>query len=240
MNHRILLFLFIIFGVEFFIEGIGIENRKFHSTTEKENTATSYQQLADSNGFSEMALSIALKGLNNLIENRVITNDSILSLIDYDKPSDSERFYVINLKNGKLIYKSLVAHGKNSGVVTPTNFSNCPRSFMSSLGLFVTSDTYQGKHGYSLRLIGMDKGLNDNALSRSIVIHGANYVSEDYIKQNGRIGRSYGCPALPTATSTEIIDEIKNGSCLFIYHSSLISSQYQPGKRELMASSSRL
>lgn len=126
------------------------------------------------------------------------------------------------MKNQKIVKISLVAHGKNSGVNIAKSFSNKRHSRKSSLGLYITSETYEGKHGYSLRLDGMSTGLNDNARKRAIVIHGADYVSESFIEKNDRLGRSFGCPALTENEVEEIINLIKEGSCLFIYHPSLI------------------
>ncbi|BDS11249.1 murein L,D-transpeptidase catalytic domain family protein [Aureispira anguillae] len=140
-----------------------------------------------------------------------------IAIIDFSKPSTKERFYVIDLDKKKLLHSCLVAHGKNSGNKIPSDFSNTLNSKKSSLGFFLTAETYQGKHGFSLRLDGIEKGINHNARKRSIVIHGADYVSTNYIKKQGRLGRSWGCPALPLALSEEIIQSISNGTCLFIY-----------------------
>ena len=149
--------------------------------------------------------------INNLQNNKIIT------IIDFTKPSTRERFFVIDLENKKLLYKSLVAHGKNSGANMATRFSNTPRSLKSCLGFFLTAETYSGKYGYSLKLDGLEPGINDNARKRSIVIHGADFVSHDIARQCGMLGRSYGCPALPVNSSKKIIDKISKGSCLFIY-----------------------
>lgn len=142
---------------------------------------------------------------------------NLVTIIDYTKPSSEKRFYVIDLENKKLLFESYVAHGKNSGENFVTSFSNESNSLQSSLGFFLTAETYIGENGYSMKLDGLEKGINDNARSREIVIHGAEYVSPEYIKKYGRLGRSWGCPALPSETSKVIIDKISNGSCIFIY-----------------------
>jgi hypothetical protein len=156
----------------------------------------------------------ALAGYHKL---DVFKKKDILTIIDYSKPSSEKRFYVIDLGNKKLIYNCLVAHGKNSGEEMATVFSNKPESLKSSLGFFLTAETYVGDNGYSLRLDGLEKGINDSARLRDIVIHGADYVSQKFIDENGRLGRSWGCPALPPEVSKEIIDLISEGSCLYIY-----------------------
>ena len=149
------------------------------------------------------------------IEN--IKKKNIITIIDYSKPSTEERFFVIDLENKKLLFICFVAHGRNSGDHFATSFSNKPNSLQSSLGFFLTAETYMGENGYSMRLDGLEKGINDNARGREIVIHGADYVSREFITRTGRLGRSWGCPALPLETSKEVIDKISNGSCLFIY-----------------------
>lgn len=146
-----------------------------------------------------------------------IKKKDIVTIIDYSKPSTEKRFYVIDIRKRVLLYNCLVAHGKNSGDNVAVKFSNQPESLMSSLGFFITAETYFGKHGYSLRLDGLEKSFNDNARMRDIVIHGADYVSQKHIDNQGRLGRSWGCPALPPELSKEIIDNISDGSCLFIY-----------------------
>jgi hypothetical protein len=146
-----------------------------------------------------------------------LKNKNIITIIDFSKPSVQERFFVIDLDKKQVLYKTLVAHGKNSGENNADSFSNDPKSLKSCLGFFLTAETYSGKHGYSLKLDGVEPGINDNARKRSIVIHGADYVSKDFAAQYGRLGRSWGCPALPVDCSKEIIDKISNGSCLFIY-----------------------
>lgn len=147
-------------------------------------------------------------------------NDHIISIIDFTKPSTEKRLFVIDLAKNRLLFESLVAHGRNSGINYATSFSNAVQSYKSSPGVYSTAETYQGKHGYSLRLDGLEKGINDHARERAIVIHAANYVSENFIQHNGRLGRSWGCPALPTKLNKEIINCIKDGTCLYIYTNS--------------------
>lgn len=166
------------------------------------------------------AFNIALSGFNKLQDNNLLANDSLITIIDYSLPSTQNRLFIIDLKNQKVIKESLVAHGKKTGDIYAEYFSNKLQSHKSSLGFFITEDTYQGKHGYSLRLNGVEENINNNAMERAIVIHGANYVSEKYINKYGRIGRSFGCPALPVDQNQEIIDLIKNNTCLFIYYPS--------------------
>ena len=141
----------------------------------------------------------------------------VLTIIDFTKPSGEKRFYVIDLKNHKLMFNTLVAHGRNSGEIKATRFSNKPRSLQSSPGFYLTAESYGGKYGYSLRLDGLEPGINDMARSRAIVIHGAFYVCQQYVNDFGYIGRSYGCPALPENVCKGVIDVIKGGSCLYIH-----------------------
>lgn len=143
-------------------------------------------------------------------------NKNIITLIDFSKPSTQERLYVLDMKEKKLLYKSLVSHGRNSGENYATSFSNENGSYKSSLGFYLTENTYQGKNGYSLILNGLEKGINDRAKERAIVIHGAPYSNPSVIA-SGRLGRSQGCPALPQALSRPIINTIKGGSLLYIY-----------------------
>lgn len=141
----------------------------------------------------------------------------ILTLIDFTKPSNQPRMAVVDMDNGVVLYKSLVAHGRNSGEVYATSFSNRDGSYQSSLGFYLTGGTYNGSNGYSLKLIGLEKGFNDRALDRAIVIHGATYCDPSVVSKGARLGRSLGCPALPPQVSKPIINAIKDGSVLFIY-----------------------
>ncbi len=172
--------------------------------------------LADS-GLSKEAYTNAVKGFAYLSNEGKLNSDSVISIIDFSLSSNQKRLFVIDLKNNKLLYNSLVAHGRNSGKDMAEHFSNAPESFESSLGFYVTAATYQGKHGYSLKLMGQENGINDNAYQRGIVMHCAAYVSASYAQHQGYIGRSEGCPALPENMYKPIIETIKNGSCLYIY-----------------------
>ena len=143
-------------------------------------------------------------------------NRDIMTLIDFSKPSTEERFFVFDMQNKKLLYSTHVSHGKRSGGNYATSFSNKPGSHKSSPGFYITENTYNGRNGYSLILNGLEKGINDRAKERSIVIHGASYCDVSFI-EDGRIGRSFGCPALPEDICEPIIDAIKDGTLLYIY-----------------------
>lgn len=170
------------------------------------------------------AFSLALEGFYNLKENGIIKKD-VLTIIDYSLSSKVKRMWIIDLTENKIIMNSLVSHGKKSGEDYANDFSNLNESNKSSLGFFATGEVYQGKHGLSLKLDGLQEGINDNARQRSIVVHGAEYVSEDFIKNHNRLGKSQGCPAVPVELSKKIIQIIKDKSCLFIYHPSLGNTQ---------------
>jgi hypothetical protein len=164
------------------------------------------------------AFSAAIEGLLNLKKLGIFQNDNILTLIDYSLSSFKKRLWVIDIKNELVLYNELVAHGINSGYEFAEHFSNDAESYMSSLGFYATGSKYDGKNGLSLQLDGLEKGVNDNARSRAIVVHMAKYVSQSYINQYGHLGRSFGCPSLPNETGKKIIDTIAGGTCLFIYY----------------------
>jgi hypothetical protein len=140
-----------------------------------------------------------------------------LTVIDYSLPSTEKRLWVFDVRTGELLFHELVAHGRNTGDNRATRFSNTLNSKQTSLGLFVTANTYVGSNGYSLRMQGLDRGFNDRAMERAIVIHGAPYVSEAFARSQGRIGRSWGCPALDQKVSRQVIDTIKGGDLVFAY-----------------------
>lgn len=169
-------------------------------------------------GMNYIAFKQALKGYYLLKSKNKLNNSKILTVIDFSKSSNDERLYVVDMENNKLLYKSLVAHGRNSGEEYATKFSNIPESYMSSLGFYVTAETYTGKHGLSLRLDGKEPSINNNARNRDIVIHAADYVCNDFINKCGRLGRSYGCPAIPKDNYDVMIDCLKEGSCIYAYY----------------------
>ncbi|SHN28671.1 L,D-transpeptidase catalytic domain [Cyclobacterium lianum] len=164
-------------------------------------------------------LEMAVKGYFTMAEKGLLREGKPLSVIDFDLPSSKKRLWIIDMKTLKLRYASLVAHGRKSGELMAKNFSNIAESHMSSLGFYLTGETYSGKHGASLRLDGLEKGINDQARSRAIVIHSADYAEPSFLKAHGRLGRSLGCPALPREDYEEIIALIKDKSCLFIHSS---------------------
>ncbi len=161
----------------------------------------------------------ALKGYYSLKEKALVEKD-IITLIDFSLSSNEKRLWIIDLNSNTILYNSLVAHGKNSGEEFANSFSNNYSSYKSSLGLYLTGEIYNGKHGLSLKLDGLERGINDHTRERGVVIHSADYVSFDFINQHKRLGRSQGCPVIPQKLLTEIIYKIKNKSCLFIYHPS--------------------
>lgn len=162
-------------------------------------------------------LGLALEAHDEALERGLLSNPNILSVIDYSLPSVEPRFWVFDLSARKLLFEELVAHGRNSGDNLARHFSNVESSLASSFGLYVTGGVYVGKHGRSLRLEGQEAGYNDNALSRGIVIHAADYVSPA-VAARGRLGRSWGCPALSPRVTAQVIDTIREGSALFAYY----------------------
>jgi hypothetical protein len=169
-------------------------------------------------GLSEKAFEYAWRGYHNLVKQGSIRNTSVLSICDFSQSSCSKRMYVLDLRHQKLLYRTYVAHGQNSGSEYAESFSNEPDSYKSSLGFYVTQRTYYGHNGLSLHLNGVDKGYNDQAMKRNIVLHGSTYVGDQYLQNFGALGTSLGCPAIPAAFSSRIIRKVKDGSCFFIYH----------------------
>lgn len=166
----------------------------------------------------EEVFAMAYKGYAKLKESGTLgANSKILAVADLSKSSNTKRLWIFDMEAKKVLFHTLVSHGKNTGDEFAERFSNKMNSLQSSVGFFVTAGTYQGENGYSLKLKGMDAGYNDAAEQRAIVMHGADYVSEAFAAAHKRIGRSWGCPALPRALTRPIIDILKNNNCLFIY-----------------------
>jgi len=174
--------------------------------------------LAQAPGLHAQALRQALDAVHRAAQRGQVKRSDLLTVIDYSIRSTEPRLFVFNLKTDKLLFRELCAHGKSSGDDIASFFSNEPGSEASSLGLFVTEETYIGHNGYSLRLRGLSPGLNDMAEARAIVLHGAYYVSKEAIKVLGRLGRSWGCPAVRTEIAHKLIDTIRGGSAIFAYY----------------------
>jgi hypothetical protein len=169
-------------------------------------------------GLDPHVLGLALDAATCAVRRGVIPSVGVLTVIDYSRPSNEPRLWVLDVTNRCLLHRELVAHGRGSGELYATRFSNEAGSKASSLGLFVTAEVYDGAHGRSLRLLGVEPGINDRAFERALVMHGADYVSLDFAAEQGRLGRSHGCPALPLTAATRVIDAIQGGTPLFAYY----------------------
>lgn len=169
-------------------------------------------------GLRPAVLRLALEATDSASNRGLVKRREILTVIDYSLPSSEPRLFVFDLADRKLLFRELVAHGKNSGGDVANFFSNSSGSLASSLGLFVTEDTYNGNNGYSLRLRGLEEGVNDMASDRLIVMHGAYYVSREAIRALGRLGRSWGCPAVRSEIAQKLINTIRGGSAIFAYY----------------------
>jgi hypothetical protein len=217
MKLSVFLTLFILFvSINSSSSAFSGEEIPTKSQTLSEYSERLYKQL----GFIETQLPLAtfrkaMVGYYNMQDQ--LKKKDIITIMDFDQSSLNKRFLVIDLKNKKLLFQSIVAHGKNSGFDIPNKFSNTYQSLQSSLGFYKTAETYFGHFGYALRLDGIEKSFNSNARGRGIVMHGAKYVNEAFGKAQGRMGRSYGCPALPYTIHKEVIDAIKGGSMLYIH-----------------------
>jgi hypothetical protein len=173
---------------------------------------------ADIGGLNRKVFDLALRAASCAARSGTVADISTLTVIDYSRPSTEKRLWVFDLRTRALRYEELVAHGSGSGENIPTSFSNEPETHQSSLGLFRTDASYVGKNGYSLRLHGLDEGFNDRAYERAIVMHGAPYVSGDVARAQGRLGRSWGCPALRLGIVRELIDTVKGSGLVFSYY----------------------
>jgi hypothetical protein len=169
-------------------------------------------------GLTKKAFEYALKGYYYLLDHHWLNKTNIISICDLSQSSRSKRLYVLDIEQRKVLVNTYVAHGRNSGTEFARTFSNNPSSHKSSLGFYITQGTYYGNNGLSLKIRGMERGFNDRAGGRNIVVHGSQYVGPDFLDMNQFCGRSYGCPAVPADECETIIDLIKEGSVLFIYH----------------------
>lgn len=169
-------------------------------------------------GLTRAAFNYAFKGFSYLQEKGLLARTSVLTICDFSQSSRRKRLFVVDLNNYKVLINTYVAHGRRSGSEYAQRFSNNPESHMSSLGFYKTESTYYGGHGLSLKIEGLEKGFNDRADARNIVVHGSEYVGSSFIRNNPFNGRSYGCPAVPASEVNKLINTIKDGSCLFIYH----------------------
>ncbi len=181
----------------------------------------------EQSGLKRSVFEYAYKGYLYLLEQHKLNRSNVISICDFSQSSRSRRLYVVDLENKKILVNTYVAHGRRSGGEYAKSFSNNRSSHKSSLGFYITDDTYVGKHGLALKIHGLEKGFNDKADRRNIVVHGSKYVGEDYLKTNRINGRSFGCPAIPLNDVDDVIDNIKGGSCLFIFY---------PAKKYLLGS----
>lgn len=172
------------------------------------------------NRLNKKVFSYALKGYSRLLKKGMVTKKDTLTIIDYSLSANVKRLWVVDLRNQAVLFHELVAHGRNSGNEYARSFSNISNSYKTSLGFFLTGEIYCGKHETSLKLHGVESRFNGNAFDRGIVMHGADYVSESFIEENQRLGRSQGCPAVSEQVINDISSVISNGTCLFAYYPS--------------------
>ena len=190
-----------------------------HNAAFDEEVSLLYEQIElEQYGLAKKAFEYAYKGYLYLVEHHMVARSNILTICDFSQSSRNKRLYILDLDQKKILINTYVAHGRNSGTEFAYTFSNSNRSHKSSLGFYVTENTYFGDHGLSLKIHGLERGFNDRANGRAIVVHGSDYVGEDYLQGNPFNGRSFGCPAVPSSESDAIIETIKEGSCFFIYH----------------------
>ncbi|MBA4410540.1 MAG: hypothetical protein C0397_14095 [Odoribacter sp.] len=210
----------IIIYILFLLIPVAIYARDSESESGKvvENDIYTIVNLVDT-GLARDVFNLAVKGLKKLETEGKLQNPNIVTIADYSQSSNKKRLYVIDLKNRKLLFNTYVAHGRNTGDEYASSFSNEEGSLKSSLGFYITEKPFVGSHtGYALMINGVEKGFNDRAVKRAIIIHAAEYATENFIKKYGRLGRSLGCPALPPEMNKPIIESIKGGTCLFIYN----------------------
>ncbi len=198
---------------------ISLSTQAFNKTFESKALSfiTNIEFLSDKFNINQLAVQHAIKGYEKLKQAGQLMNQRYLTIADFSKPSSEKRLFIIDMQKMELVLNTLVAHGRNSGVLFAKNFSNKNNSYQSSLGFYITGEIYKGKHGMSLQLTGIESGINDKAKQRAIVMHGADYVNDQLIHKQGYIGRSLGCPAVPQNQVQDIIQTIKGASLLYIY-----------------------
>lgn len=208
----ILLTIIFCFTLQSFNEG-----KPMPSNDPSSSEAAAYIELAQKLHINTTAFTLAIKGYEKLKKMGQIANQRYLTIADMSIASSQTRLYIIDMEKQEILLQTFVAHGKNSGLLFAEKFSNMIGSFQSSLGFYITGKPYQGKHGQSLVLKGMESGINDKAEARAIVLHGAEYANQGFVQQKGYLGRSLGCPAVPNNQVKAIIEAIQGASCLFIY-----------------------
>lgn len=197
------------------------ENNEKETKKNEINRSFSPYHFLNTNAFelpSQRVFEMAFEGYKMLENTQSIASNATLTVIDFSLPSTAKRMWIIDFNSNEILFQTWVAHGKNTGENWAESFSNVSESYQSSLGFYITRERYEGKHGLSLQLEGIEPGINDLAAKRAIVLHGADYVSEAFIEQYGRLGRSFGCPAVSYETHTQIIEWIENKHVMFIYH----------------------
>lgn len=199
-------------------DGSSHSHQSFSAAFEEQVSALYVQIDLQAVGLSRKAFEYAYKGYTYLLDRRLLNRENILSICDFSQSSRNKRLYVIDLDQHKVLINTYVAHGRKSGSEFARSFSNGLQSHKSSLGFYLTEHSYYGDHGLSLKIHGLERGFNDRAARRSIVVHGSDYVGAEFIRSNPFTGRSFGCPAVPTYEAGEVIETIKDGTCLFIYH----------------------
>ncbi|MGD9153650.1 MAG: murein L,D-transpeptidase catalytic domain family protein [Gammaproteobacteria bacterium] len=188
-----------------------------HANAAVANSAIQQTMQINAPKLSADAIKLGVEAYNHA-QKMGLDKQKVLTIIDYSKPSSEQRLWVFDMRDGHVIDNTLVAHGKGSGMNYATSFSNKPHSDATSIGVYLTAETYNGKHGYSMRLKGLDKGYNDNVYSRAVVMHSAWYVGKQFLAEHGRLGRSWGCPALSQQDASKIISEIKGGTIMLAYY----------------------
>lgn len=244
--RKILFLIFILSGLGLTYANLGKDIEVEIDATNSECVSSDYiaeqlypQIVNSKQEIDSVIFALAFRGYAQLYEQNKLSNDSILTIIDYTKSANEKRMWVINLNTHKVLFHEWVAHGKNTGMLYARNFSDIPESHQSSLGFMITGKIYKGKHPNSLKLHGVEKGVNSNAFDRGIVIHGANYASPSFIASNGHLGRSYGCPSVRMEISDTLVKTLQGGSCVFSYSNKanyISQSKYLKTDVELRAS----